>query len=437
MTTTLLILFILKYSSAMEQNPQDIIKKYEQVQRAIFPVSIESHTKIKYSQNNDGMMIYSYRDSSFIDDGERIETKVLSWYSRGSNETIEQLKTINNPDFIQAFVWDKEKFVEYGGQTNKEGKLSYQRAYITDTRKYGIQEADKTRMISFDDGPLLGYIESDTGHFADILKGSDNLSILDNNSEIDGKKCVILYAETENGIYKVWFAPEYDYNVLRMELTKNIGDKAFGYIIGEEASTLLPQDINGRSLDAIQKKEYKFILNDIKLQEINGRWLPVEGKYYTKQTYKNGNYNETWYETKREALDLNPDLKKLNAFVPKIDNGVPVLYTHKTNIVDYMWQDGKVVPKLDTAVMDNMDNMLDTVLSEKKKDNEIFLDENDIDTVMAAEVNSPGEIKENLFIDDNKHIIGMSKIILSLTGAILFLTLIYLFTKVRTERNQE
>lgn len=433
---SLLTLFLFNCSLAFGQDPQDIIKEYEKIHRSIFPVNIKNHTKMRFFNSKDGKIIYGYRDSSYIDDSDRLEMIMSTWFDVASDDTIEQLKEYNNPFQRKTFVWDRELFYDYGEDTDQSGKIVFTRVYVTDEKEQAIKDAAKARMIAFEDGPLLGYMKSDTCHFIDILKSSDDLRLIDSGNEIDDIKCEVLLAKTESGVYKVWFAPGYDYNVLRLELTKSIGDKAYGYIVGQEARSLSSQILNeltkDNSLASIQKQECKFILSDVKLQEINGTWLPIEGKYYVKQTYQDGEYNESWYETKRVAIDLEPDLEALNAFKPKINNGVQVLYKGKPNIIDYVWRDGEIVPDIDDVLIDGLDIKIDNVESEIHSDN--GAPKNEIEHVGLPEANIPNEVGDNIFEIANEHVMGMSKLILGLSGAICLFALVYLFAKARREK---
>jgi hypothetical protein len=355
------------------QSVEEVLRNYENNHIGSFSIRLRNETVVRYRHSKSMNMMYSFIDQEYITDGDRIEMTSYSWHdlTRENFEAkIDQPVQSRFPNSLchkTSIVWDGERSYEFGERELEGGGTRYGTVFISDNIEQAREDKHRAKIFAFQDGAFVGYIEGETDHFINILRHAKDLSIPTEMSELDGKKCVIVQATTESGKYKVWFAPDYDYNVMRLELTKCVGDKAYGYIVGEEPE---PDPKFAKKLEQKglfvprQRKQVDLILSDITLKEIDGKWLPVAGVFYRKDIYKDGEFEERWHEIRRVLIDLKPDFMELNAFKPKIHDGVKVFYKGMLRPVDYVWRNGEVVPDIDDVILDGLEKAYNQMVSE-------------------------------------------------------------------------
>jgi hypothetical protein len=197
---------------------------------------------------------------------------------------------------------------------------------------------------SFLDGLLPGGIE----HLATIMLKSSNLSLKPEKENIDGRPCYVMEATGKYGYYKLWVDPDCGYNIRRAIMRKKLGD------IMEDGDVLSKE-----GTEAIE-----IIVDQIKLENFNGVWFPVEGTAVNNQVYKGKEYHYQ-YVASRSNIKWNPDFEEIGAFKMDLPDGAFIRNDEMPGIL-YEWQDGRIIPYIDDLVIEHVERDVAQLLSSRK-----------------------------------------------------------------------
>jgi hypothetical protein len=199
------------------------------------------------------------------------------------------------------------------------------------------------------DRAFHGYIPSDaTEPLWDVLEGTTVTMKLGESVEvIDGHETYVLEIETANlGHYALWIDYNCGFNLRRYVVRRTGSD----LVNGKRLDT--PMRSPGRDVPLIRRlprTKLVIVLDSVKIENIDGIFVPVEGRVRINTVRSNGE-EETSVDTfKRSEIDLNPDFDKYEgAFVLDVPDGTPVNYVDFYGTgVRYVWQNGKMVPDVD------------------------------------------------------------------------------------------
>ncbi|MBC8218503.1 MAG: hypothetical protein H8E73_08565, partial [Planctomycetes bacterium] len=215
-----------------------------------------------------------------------------------------------------------------------DGKLSF--SYVRDTR------SDRGEVIinrSAKKPPhrrryaAMGYLCGDDIRVDFILRKADTISVRDKTEQISGSECYVIDAEANRGKYTLWIDPKHGYNLAKAEVLRQEGDLYRGQPIPTKGTL-------------------SSFLENVRFEKVDGVWVPME--WDNKLTWNWPDYNLKSVHDKRTAITLNPDHEALGSFVQDdIKNGARV-YLAPVILIQYTWQDGKVVDKEGNVVLDCM-----------------------------------------------------------------------------------
>jgi hypothetical protein len=107
-------------------------------------------------------------------------------------------------------------------------------------------------------------------------------------------------------------------------------------------------------------------LDSVKIENIDGIFVPVEGRVRINTVRSNGEEETSVATFKRSEIDLNPDFDKYEgAFVLDVPDGTPVNYVDFFGTgVRYVWQNGKMVADVDDLVIAELDKTAQQIIAD-------------------------------------------------------------------------
>jgi hypothetical protein len=216
-------------------------------------------------------------------------------------------------------LWDGETFFQYGGQ---EKHKSFPFGSVTQITNYkdNIEEGQKT--FCHARFKLRGYLYGDHKRVDSILRHADTISVRDNKQSIEGSDCYVIDAVTKHGRYTVWIDPEHGYNIAKAIARKTRGDQwSHGFLKG--------------------KAKIFFSLKNVRFENIDGVWVPMEADTYSSQTWSKGEFWKSSGHIKRTEFILNPDHDAMGSFLPDdIRDGAKIYSINGVKTRGYTWRNG-------------------------------------------------------------------------------------------------
>lgn len=169
-----------------------------------------------------------------------------------------------------------------------------------------------------------------------------SIVVLSRSEMLEGVECVKLGCDTPQGQLRIWIAPSRSYCVLRYEFDQQD----------------IPQGIY---------KTSKVVFNQAKLIQQAGRYFVASGQYQGSYVAKSRDvagflrFTETAV-AERTEIDTSPRFDEPNLFTfADIPNGAFVTLENETpGGVLHVWEDGQIVPFIDSRAIKSIDSELDT-----------------------------------------------------------------------------
>jgi hypothetical protein len=236
-------------------------------------------------------------------------------------------------------LWDGNSWYDQTRPKGKPGKV------IITARRVPIR--DKARLSREKEiSPWLGYLYGADERIDTILREAIKRgeSVSAREERIRGSNCNVITAMTKHGKYTVWLDAEKDYNVVKAIVEKRPGDLAY------DGPPLTEGDYCYYSVDYVQYKKQ------------GDTWLPQKVQCEMKGKTSGGHFEYVTKYNFREVI-LDPDHEALRSFVPDdIMNGARV-YFYDVPQIKYTWQDGKLIPNVDEAVIAEIDKMTEEIMA--------------------------------------------------------------------------
>jgi hypothetical protein len=145
------------------------------------------------------------------------------------------------------------------------------------------------KVICHEEGYLWGFfhVYSSLERVDAIVRKAKEVSVRDNMGKAGESSFYIIDAVTQHGKYVLWIDPERGYNIVKAQFLQGEGDLDWNY-------------------EPLSKGEsgHKSLMN-VRLEEIDGLWIPVEADCESKRTGTNASHFKT--HIKRTEVKLNPE----------------------------------------------------------------------------------------------------------------------------------
>ncbi|MBN2589483.1 MAG: hypothetical protein JXA96_06455 [Sedimentisphaerales bacterium] len=301
-------------TAAEEMTVSELLNKFEEAQKPFRRSIIKSDDLYEYRDTRDeGKTTWGRNISEYRRDSELIDL-IASFYELAQKDAPLNIEDAS----IRRLIWDGEKFYQYDPHKETPGTL-----FISQD-----QEDTKAAITSNKVSRLEGFFKGDREESVfSIIRGANNVKVRQDMDVIDGTSCYVLDAETPNGKYYIWIAPKYGYNMVKAHVYKSEGDILYGEQIG--APSEVPSNSDpiailervGGNLPIRRHSEFVFTIDNIRFENIDNVWVPVEADIQFITKYDNGDIQNTKVHHKRTHVDINPDFKAIKAFIPDIEEG--------------------------------------------------------------------------------------------------------------------
>lgn len=279
---------------------------------------------------------YSER-GSFATDGERCATKYYRWGQHFAENV-----PANKP-LYSVYAYDSDTLVQFNGRGGEfdggPGLLwiipnaidsELQQSAFSDGRVFLLHTA-------YPGAEMLGFPVTMCGlRMEEILYGAHQISLRPAKETIGIMECYVVDADTDYGVFTVWFSPDRDYNVAKSVIVLGPGDIY-------ERSPLLP----GTSA------YFEYSAN--KFTQVNGCWVPMESTSRDIARLLNHNGFDTTSLHKRSNIKLPAIGEDSNAYAANgedIPNGARLMpnigESRASGDPEWIWQDGEFVLMADT-----------------------------------------------------------------------------------------
>jgi len=220
-----------------------------------------------------------------------------------------------------SYLWDGKRFYQYW----KTPAVEDSDIFLSRSPQ---QIRDAIAILYDGAGPILGILYSDLDRFDSILRRADSISVRKDLELVGPMDCYVLDAKSKHGSYTVWLDPQHGYSLAKAHVYRGPEHLRFGrprgsYETADDVST--------------------FALSNVRVENIEGVWIPMEIDCKLATTYQAENRTTTHdlhYAVAK--ITLHPDHVKARSFVLDIENGTRVRLEEPTG-VRHVWKDGRVV----------------------------------------------------------------------------------------------
>jgi hypothetical protein len=396
---------------------ENLLSKHKEFQRSISEKLIESTTIQEIKDSTVNTSKFRAIHERFITDGSRTSIKSMSWIDIASPKEIGSLKKLyESPAGEKTVIWDNKTYFEHRPRRHSETEYAFASENI---------ERNKMHVaIGYSGAPFEGICKGDIKPIVAFFDNTSEIVVEKDILPINGRdvECYSLSTENEDGKWKVWLCPEYDYNICRMEMQKKEGQLAYGVKLPIQTPKLDLKAVDPSIRPYLPTGDLtglSFVLTDVKFEKIDGKWIAKEGRYITKRQYSDSRIQTDILEHKRTYIELSPNFNK--AFVPEIKEGTRVrLEGSADDVIPYIWKGGQIVPGVDHEVEKIIDDQIELYFDNKYEVME------DIEPVIHETKTQQVEVTKKVTdVSDQKHIFiflcSIIFVVLSICGAGFYL----------------
>lgn len=328
---------------------ENLLNKHKEFQKSISEKRIESTIIAESKDSTVNESTFRAKYESFITDSSRTRFKTMAWVEIASPEEIGSLKKLDeSPTAEKTVIWDNKTYFEHRPRKLLDTEFAF--------ASKDIDRNQRHLAVGYTGGPLEGICRGDMKSIVDLFDNGTEIEVEKDIMPVNGRdvECYSLSMENEDGKWKVWLSPEYDYNIYRMETQKKEGQPAYGGKLPLKGPT-------GGDMT-----ELSFVLSDVKFEKMDGKWIAKQGRYIVERKYSDGRMQTDIIEHKRTHVDLSPDFDK--AFVPEIKEGTRVLLDGPDDdVIPYIWKDGQIVPGVNHAIEKIIDSEIELYVDNDSK----------------------------------------------------------------------
>jgi hypothetical protein len=357
LSTTLLLSVITPVICEAGPSPLELLKRFSETQdklSASFISKAESTStwtalEPLRPEIKPGGQYQSYRKIELRSDGSRFYTWTKNW----GNNPGKAPRTEEQANCVFT-LWDGDSRYQYmcapDSGRDKGSLILKNKKQVT---------VDPLRSINLSDGgPVRGFFYGGRpdDRIDTELRQADRILVQPAMEDVGDAQCYVINARAKGCDYKIWIDPEHDYNIARAIVKR------------PWYSAQPPEYYRGRSVKGAIKGSSETVVENIRFRQIDGIWVPVECDYSLNTKATQGGYVSSRYHYKVTEYQLNPDHEALGSFKPDfVRNGAQVRLSGVEGIT-YTWRDGELIPNVDEAAVDQLDNIAQEIMAEAKED---------------------------------------------------------------------
>jgi hypothetical protein len=252
-------------------------------------------------------------------------------------------------------IWDGKTEYSYMdmGATNSQGLT------ISDpkTSLPSLQRAESHNFnIERPNSPMLGvFTGADDKSIFDLLRDPGAKNVTCKAVALNGEPCDLIGATTPEGRYSIWFDPKRGFNIVKLVVRKAGSDLFYGQPLDKPLSPDVIPVYKQYHYPMPPIRSLTYEMYNVKLSQAGGIWFTSTADFKITTVYTDGEDIHTG-NYHLLSVDFSPDFAKLGAFVPSFPDGTPVTISgQKPSAIPLCWQDGKVVPAVDSQLRSRLD----------------------------------------------------------------------------------
>lgn len=251
--------------------------------------------------------------------------------------TVENTTSLDNlsasipQNYVQRYCRDGKKLdvtAEVAPTVAADAASQYERLVMTPNKRVAVrtgEESDITpvskpaaleeaRVFALDllhGGEALdGYLAGDLEPLPQVLREAKSVKVRPETEVVGDTPCVVVEATSKHGLYTLWLDESNDATLRKAEVVKNNGDQYKDYA-----------KLGKMTVDGAQVQKTRFTMDNVAVENINGRAVPVSARMETTYTLADGRTQTVSREHTRSGMDLNPDFSLIGAFNVDADAG--------------------------------------------------------------------------------------------------------------------
>ncbi|HUU20149.1 MAG TPA: hypothetical protein VMW72_23575 [Sedimentisphaerales bacterium] len=317
-------------SNAHTPSAADLLDKYAQNQDKLnSSVIAKFECEEKFVEGNE-VVIDRVPPSEVRLDGQKYFACTNYDYDKVSDTT----SPLDETDYRKFTLWDDERRIKYYDY----GEVS--RASISRQDKPGAIFASE-----WPGSPLFGIRYHKAERIDTVLRQCETLSVRDEMEIIDSEACYVIDAKSPTFSYTVWMNPNRGYSISQAVIKFGPGTQgAFGVLSENEDKSLT--------------------VSDVRFQQIGEVHVPMAYNAYFERRRDGVVYSKGTIRGKVTDITFDPDHEKLASFVPKMRDGTVI--TDKDFWLIFRWHDGKLVPDVDEAALEQIDRIAEELVAEDR-----------------------------------------------------------------------
>jgi len=258
------------------------------------------------------------------------------------------------------------------------------------------------------------WVDSQPVHEA--LADAEEIRVLPEMVQVDGSDCYVIEGRCASGKYKIWVDPAHGYLWRQGTLTRGVGDLHHGKVLTSD-----PEEQNDPavSMPTAPPVAVECEISDVKIQEVEGRFVVVSAVQRSEQLYVNGEVWEASHQFVLDRIEYAPDFEAMGAFRPPLEEGQKVV-SWDVSSMPLAYHDRGVVPAMTKRDVEELNSMIDEASVEADR----------------PEQAAPAEETDPLPSERSRQVRSSAFLISGAIGAFLFLVLVLLFFYLRASQRR-
>ena len=264
-----------------------------------------------------------FQSGSMLTDGERSKLTQYIWGHDFGGE----VRSENNAS-LGHYVFNGDTYVSCAGLIQIHPNARY--SVISDS---AFRDGRNYLLFSrYAGGPLLGYPLDQGLRLDELISRAHHVQLLPKKEVIGKHECYVVEADTDYGVVRAWFDPQYEYNAVKTTI-----DLAGGDIY--ENNPLLSDT----------SAYYEYVVD--RLEKVDGLWIPAEATMKQIARLRGGNGHSYTHHHKRSNIEIvaaGEDDRDYVIYSEEIPNGTVLMEIGVTVLSSdprWVWEDGRFVQR--------------------------------------------------------------------------------------------